>query len=258
MFPHLSPSLKHGHIYSIILFTSHPNSCLSLRCILFPHWKCVHVCVCACFKAPQWNTVWAPTCSFGDNNGHIITHHRMSTKQDCRVLCGHFVGAETEKAKRKEWNKALALLGERDGWSVFFLSPGCFSSTPSLLLDCGGGDAADRAAILVSCPAEAISRRIWVKREDIKKNLVRSRGQASHQKQWKIPGLCSLWCYLLIQHQSLEMSWKVPPFFSHLHLCLKDVMQFFQMTWLEKNRKHSAKSRYEWLFPRGHLTSNCC
>lgn len=53
MFPHLSPSLKHGHIYSIILFTSHPNSCLSLRCILFPHWKCVHVCVCACFKAPN-------------------------------------------------------------------------------------------------------------------------------------------------------------------------------------------------------------
>lgn len=27
---------------------------------------------------------------------------------------------------------------------------------------------------------------------------------------------------------------KIPPFFSHLHLCLKDVMQFFQMTWLAK------------------------
>lgn len=122
----------------------------------FPHWKCVRVCM--CFKGPQWNPVWAPTCSFSDDNDHIITHRRTLTKKDCRVLSNRFVGTETERAERKEWNKDLALLGERDGW-VFYFSL-VFSSTSLLLVEHSHGDTEGRAAILVSCPAETISSRI--------------------------------------------------------------------------------------------------
>lgn len=101
---------------------------------------------------------------FGDDNDHIITRHRTSTKKDCWELSNHFVGAETERTERIEWNKDLALLRERGGWSILFplAAPPLLSQSLGVL----------SAATVIGCPAETISRRIRrVKRQSAKPDI---------------------------------------------------------------------------------------